>query len=221
MRLGIKDDRVRVGPLPPRIILIRIIARMLWLAVLTTVSLPGFLLWAPVFASTKYSARKFKKTGPQEDVWDEIAQQKLLVGLFSGFCVWFGCVLLTFPIAPLSFFFVPCLMWMSLRFIEDAISNQRELTALMNLIWIGRSTLYQLSVMREQLYHRVMVLAVDSLGMPKEPEKYFRERGGHEKGRVRGKWESSAGYFSIRRRRKRDVGDSIISRVGISDSFFT
>jgi glycerol-3-phosphate O-acyltransferase / dihydroxyacetone phosphate acyltransferase len=183
----------------------RIVVRTLWLAVLSVLSLPGLFLWAPVFAATKWSVTRFKQTGPPEDVWDEIAQHKLLVGLLSGTCVWLTCVLATLPFAAVSFFFVPCIMWMSLRFMEDAISAFRALTALISLLWIGRRTLSQLSGRRQQLHRRIMTLAVDRLGLPHDPEIYFTQSGGHEKGRVRGSWESNTGYFSIRRRRKRDV----------------
>ena len=205
LQLGIKDDRIRVGPLARRVLMARIAARILWLAVLSAISLPGLFLWAPVFAATKWSVSRFKKTGPPEDVWDEIAQHKLLVGLLSGTCVWLGCVLATLPIAGVSFFFVPCLMWMSLRFLEDAVSAFRALTALISLLLIGKGTLLQLSERRQQLHRRIMTLAVEGLHLPDNPEKYFRESGGSEKGRVRGNWESNTRYFSIRRRRKRDV----------------
>ena len=211
LQLGIKDDRIRVGPLARRVLVARIVARTLWLAVLTIVSLPGLFLWTPVFAATRWSVTRFKRTGPPEDVWDEIAQHKLLVGLLSGTCVWLGCVLVTLPIAPVTFFFVPCLMWLSLRFLEDAVSAFRALTALTNLIWIGKRTLLELYKRRQQLHGRVLTLAVESLELPDNPEKYFRERGGREKGRVRGSWESNTGYFSIRRRRKRDVSPKLIS----------
>ena len=209
LQLGIKDDRIRVGPLARRVLVACIVVRMVWLAVLSIISLPGLFLWVPVFAATRWSVTRFKKTGPPEDVWDEIAQHKLLVGLLSGTCVWLSCVLITLPFAAVSFFFVPCLMWMSLRFLEDAVSAFRALTALTSLLWIGKRTLLQLSERRRQFHGRIMTLAVDSLGLPAEPETFFREKGGREKGRVRGNWESTTGYFSIKRRRKRDVSHFI------------
>ncbi|KAF8586687.1 hypothetical protein K439DRAFT_1340225 [Ramaria rubella] len=204
LRLGIKDDRIRVGPLARRVLIARVAARAFWLAVLFIISLPGLALWTPVFATTRWSVKRLKKTGPPEDVWDEIAQHKLLVGLLSGTCVWLSCVLLTLPFAAITVFFVPCLMWMSLRFLEDAVSAFRALTALTSLLYIGKETLLQLSLRRQELHDRIMTLAVDTLELPSDPENYFRDRGGREKGRVRGGWESNTSYFSIKRRRKRD-----------------
>ena len=221
LQLGIKDDRIRVGPLARRVLMARIVARILWLGVLSIISLPGLFLWAPVFAATRWSVTRFKKTGPPEDVWDEIAQHKLLVGLLSGTCVWLGCVLITLPFAAVSFFFVPCLMWISLRFLEDAVSAFRALTALTNILWIGKRTLLQLSERRRQLHGRVMTIAVRNLELPDDPEKFFRESGGREKGRVRGNWESNTGYFSIRRRRKRDVSYSLNSQSTSNGRFLS
>ena len=47
-RWGIKDDRVR-RPLPRPAILYRICLRAAWSFILLTISLPGLLLWLPVF----------------------------------------------------------------------------------------------------------------------------------------------------------------------------
>jgi glycerol-3-phosphate O-acyltransferase / dihydroxyacetone phosphate acyltransferase len=41
------------------------------------------------------------------------------------------------------------------------------------------------------------------------PEAYFARRGGKEKGRVRGPWESGSRYFSLKRRRKRDWNEAL------------
>jgi len=77
-RLGITDDRVRRS-LSRRVILGRLL-RLLWIFVLFSVSLPGLVLWAPVFGTTFYATHNFKKTGPIFDTWDEIAQIKLIYG---------------------------------------------------------------------------------------------------------------------------------------------
>ena len=137
-------------------------------------------------------------------VWDEITEQKMMVGLATGLCVWFGSVLLTFPIGFITFFFVPCVMWMALRFFEDAVSDFREVNALVAMLK-SPSKVAELAEIRRGLHERVMELAVEGLSLPVDPEKYFKGRGGREKGRVRGPVESSAKYFSIKRRRKRDV----------------
>ena len=62
---------------------------------------------------------------------------------------------------------------------------------------------------REDLHRRVMELAVGTLGLPDEPERYFAESGGREKGRVQGRWASKAKYSSVRRRRKRDWNETL------------
>lgn len=208
VRWGIKDDRIR-KPLPRRIIIKRLFLRLAWAIVLFFISIPGLLLWIPVIITTYLGVREYLRTGPIWDTWDEIAQYKLVYGLISGLCVWGGSVLVTFPIAPFTFFLVPLAMWLSLRWMEDAISAFRAFMALSRLLWVGRSRLQRMSDVRRDLHTRVMELAVKTLGLPDEPEKYFEESGGKEKGRVRGRFERNAKYFSLRRRRKRDWNETL------------
>ena len=60
--------------------------RLTWSLFLLSISIPGLLLWFPVFLTTAYSVHNFKKTGPIWDTWDEIAQYKLIYGwLFDPF----------------------------------------------------------------------------------------------------------------------------------------
>lgn len=158
----------------------------------------------PVFVTTFYGVHNFKKSGPIWDTWDEIAQYKLVYGLLSGLFVWILAVLLTLPFATITMILVPALMWMTLRWLEDAISTFRAFTALLRLLWVGPATLKKLHEERNDLHSRTMNLAVGTLGLPQNPERYFLESGGREKGRVKSKWESGAKYFSVRRRRKRD-----------------
>ncbi|RPD59758.1 hypothetical protein L226DRAFT_480684 [Lentinus tigrinus ALCF2SS1-7] len=207
-RWGIKDDRVR-RPLPRPIILYRICLRAAWSFILLAISLPGLLLWLPVFITTFIAVHQFKRTGPVWDTYDEIAQYKLTYGLISGLCIWFFSMLVTLPFAPLTAVLVPAAMWMSLRWMEDAVSAFRALTSLTRLLWIGKPALRQMRDKREDLHDRIMELAVGTLGLPEEPEKYFAESGGREKGRVRGRWASKARYFSVRRRRKRDWNETL------------
>jgi glycerol-3-phosphate O-acyltransferase/dihydroxyacetone phosphate acyltransferase len=188
--------------------------------------MPGLLLWLPVFLTTFYAVHNFKKasvnlliavilpltarqTGPIFDTWDEIAQYKLIYGLISGLCVWFGATVLTFPFSAVTFFLVPALMWMTLRWLEDAVSAFRAFTSLVRLLLVGKPTLRSMHVRREDLHTRVMRLAVQTLGLPEDPEAYFVRHGGKEKGRVRGRWESGSRYFSIKRRRKRDWNETL------------
>jgi glycerol-3-phosphate O-acyltransferase / dihydroxyacetone phosphate acyltransferase len=204
---GLKDNRIR-HPLSRRTILTRMLIRITWASFLFTISLPGLLLWLPVVVVTVYAVHEFKKTGPIFDTYDEIAQYKLIYGLFSGLLVWFVGVLLTLPFAAVTGLLIPALMWMSLRWTEDAISALRSFMALSRLLWAGKSTFKQMYLKRADLHSRIMNLAV-SLDLPPDPEAYFLQRGGKEKGRIRGKWDSSARYFSLRRRRKRDWNETL------------
>ncbi|GBE81174.1 hypothetical protein BKA93DRAFT_814177 [Sparassis latifolia] len=203
VRWGIKDDRIR-RPLPRRIIIYRLAVRLWWSVFLLSISIPGLLLWLPVLITTFIGVSEFKRTGPIWDTWDEIAQYKLTYGFISGLCVWVGAMLLTFPIAFVTAAAVPACMWMSLRWMEDAISAFRAFVTLVRLLIVGQTRLHEAHAVREGLHARVMDLAVDTLGLPRDPEQHFAKSGGREKGRVRGRWAGSAKYFSLRRRRKRD-----------------
>ena len=153
---------------------------------------------------------QFKQTGPIWDTYDEIAQYKLVYGLASGVLVWVGSMVLTLPIAPLTAILVPVAMWMSLRWMEDAVSAFRAFTALTRLLLVGHSRLEGMRRTREALLRRVMELAVNTLGLPAAPEKHFSEAGDcWQKGRVSGRWASKAKYFSVRRRRKRDWNETL------------
>ncbi|TDL26141.1 hypothetical protein BD410DRAFT_764512 [Rickenella mellea] len=206
--LGIKDDRIR-RPIPRRTILRRIFVRAAWMLFLCIISFPGLILWLPIFASAQYGARKYSQKGPVWDTWDEIAQHKLVFGLISGICVWLTCILVTLPMAPVTATVVPLVMWMTLRWLEDAVSAGRAFVALTKLLWVGKRTLHRMYEQRMDLHTRIMLLAVDYLGLPNNPETVFAESGGREKGRVRGPWERRAKYFSLRRRRKRDWNETL------------
>ncbi|KAF5351687.1 hypothetical protein D9756_007529 [Leucocoprinus leucothites] len=205
---GIKDDRIR-HPLPRRVIFFRLFIRFTWAACLFVISLPGLFLWLPVFITTFYAVRNFKKTGPIFDTWDEIAQYKLTYGLISGICVWIFGVVLTRSIAPFTVFLIPSLMWMTIRWFEDAVSAFRAFTALQRLLRVGMPQLKAMHEKRNDLHSQIMNLAVNTLGLPDDPENYFRAAGGRQKGRIQGRWDSSARYFSIKRRRKRDWNETL------------
>lgn len=173
------------------------------------IALPGLVLWAPVFATTKLAVKRFTKSGPVWDTYDEIAQIKLVYGLASGFFVWAVCVLVTFPMAPLSVFAIPAIMWMSLRWYEDAVSASRAFMGLIRLLRMDPKTMKEMRERREYLHARLMTLATKYLRLPEDPERFFLESGGKEKGRVRSAWESKVKYFSVRRRRKRDWDETL------------
>ena len=183
--------------------------RLYWASFLFFISLGGLALWLPVSATTFYAVHNFKKTGPVWDTWDEIAQYKLIYGLVSGLCVYAVAIFVTFPIFPVTSVVVPGLMWMSLRWFEDAVSAARALVALGRLLRVHPETLSRLRVTRADLHRRVVHLAVDGLGLPADPEKHFVVYGGKVKGRVVGHWASETNYFSLRRRRKRDWNETL------------
>jgi glycerol-3-phosphate O-acyltransferase/dihydroxyacetone phosphate acyltransferase len=205
---GITDDRI-MNPLSRRMIAMRMVIRLSWSVCLFTIAFPGLLLWTPVFATTYVAVRNFKKKGPITDTWDEIAEYKVVYGLFSGLSVWAACILLTLPSAAITTFLVPALMWMTLRWMEDTVSAFRAFVTLARLLCVGKKTLQEMRTTRRDLHVRLMNLAVGTLSLPDDPDKFFVESGGKQKGRVRSKWDSGAKYFSVRRRRKRDWTETL------------
>ena len=192
----------------------RITIRAGWLAFLVLISLPGLALWAPVFLTATLAARRYRQTGPIWDTFDELAQYKIVYGLGAGLGVWLLAVLATAPLllAPLiTAPAVPAVMWLALRWLEDAVAAFRALVALVRLVLLGTSELARVRAWRERLHARVVALARE-VGLPQDPERYFSERGGRQKGRVRGGkwgWESGTRYFSLKRRRKRDWNEAL------------
>ncbi|KAL1741387.1 hypothetical protein HDZ31DRAFT_45543 [Schizophyllum fasciatum] len=207
VKWGIKDDRVR-RPLPRHTIIYRMSVRLPWALFLFLLCLPGLALWLPVFLVTFIAVHNFKKTGPIFDTWDEIAQYKLVYGLFSGLCVWLLAVLLTLPFAAVTLFAVPVVMWMGLRWFEDAVASFRAFTALSKLLKVGKPTLEAMRDRRAGLHERIMRLAKE-IDLPLDPEEHFKSAGGREKGRIMGKWDAKARYFSLKRRRKRDWNETL------------
>ncbi|TFK68675.1 hypothetical protein BDN72DRAFT_870881 [Pluteus cervinus] len=206
--LGIKDDRIR-KPLSRRTILVRMLIRLVWSLFLFSICAPGLCLWLPVFGTTRYAAHHYTKTGPVHDTWDEIAQYKLTYGLFSGLLVWFAVVALTLPFSVITTPLVPIIMWMTLRWFEDAVSAFRAFVALLRLLRTGKVTLKNLYEERRDLHSRLVEHAVGTLGLPADPEGYFAGVEGAHKGQVKGGWDSGARYFSVRRRRKRDWNETL------------
>ncbi|KAG8974103.1 hypothetical protein FRC05_007851 [Tulasnella sp. 425] len=224
--IGLKDDRIRQSATLSRIkilwrLLLRICQTFFFLVIVT----PGLFLWVPVFATTTYKSEKLKRSGPVWDTHDEVAQTKLVYGLASGIFVWLTAVLLTAPIFGLGLFFtiwfVPAWMWLTLRWTEDLIAAFRAAMALYRLLWVSKADLKRLRETREDLHGRIMNVATEVLGLPKDPEAEFLVVSGeegddqpsrwakHQRGRSRGGWDSALRYFSIRRRRKRDWNETL------------
>lgn len=183
--------------------------RALMLALLLPLILPGLILWIPVFFFAQRAAMRTARSGPIWDTYDELAQAKLVAGLWAGVAVWIAAVALTFPLAPLTAPAVPALMWMTLRWLEDGVAAGRAFASLVRLMNLGPARLGELRKRREALHSRVMVLAVEGLGLPSDPETFFTQSGGREKGRVRSLWDGKIKYFSVRRRRKRDWNETL------------
>ena len=203
-----KDDRIR-RPLSFPVIFYRLLLRLPWSFVLLILSLPGLLLWLPIFAVTRRAVAVHTRSGPAWDTFDEIAQHKLVYGLFVFVCVWCGTILLTLPLAVVTAPLVPALMWMSLRWFEDAVSAFRAAAALLRMLLASPTTLARLRAERASIHSRLHELAVNGLGLPRDPETYFTQSGERQKGRVTGHWAGRAKYFSVRRRRKRDWNETL------------
>lgn len=156
-----------------------------------------------MFIVVNYKANKIKRSGRVVDTWDEITQTKLMYGLGSGLCIWVVCMILTLPFAPITAVFVPTLMWLTLRWVEDGVSSFRASMALFRFLWIGKPELRATLRERETLYKAVMDVARD-MGLPDDPETYFTRDQIKGRGQVKGRWDSGRKYFSLRQRRKRD-----------------
>lgn len=155
-----------------------------------------------MFITVNMAVKKVKRSGKPIDTWDEIAQTKLMYGLIAGLGVWVFCMLVTLPFAPITAVGVPILMWLTMRWLEDGIAAFRACMALSRLLWIGKPELRTALCEREVLHRAVLGVAHD-MGLPDDPEAYFtREK--RQRGQVKGRWDSGARYFSLRRRRKRD-----------------
>lgn len=225
--LGLKDTRIRDPSLSSSSflllwqihILTRILVRLLMLLTLSTLTLPGLLLWSPIFLSARRAAARTARGGPVWDTHDELAQAKLVAGLFAGLAVYALAMALSGPLlGALTAVGVPALMWMTLRWLEDAVAAGRALFALVRILRLGPRKLAEVRRRREALHARVLELAVDRdggedalLGLPADPETFFVQQGAgkREKGRVRTPWEGKLKYFSVRRRRKRDWNETL------------
>lgn len=187
MKLRVKDDRIRRLVSRPTMIK-RILVRTVWLCVLLPITLPGLMLWLPVFATASYFGERMKRSGPVSDVWDEIAQQKLIYGLLSGVLVWLVCIVVVLPFSVLAFPVVPFWMWMTLRWFEDLVSTFRAIKALSLMLVMHPETLVETRMKREELHERVHAFALQ-LGLPDDPEGFFAMDPSARKGK--GIFESS------------------------------
>jgi len=165
---------------------------------LALIALPGLIFWTPIFIVARRQAYYTARSGPTIDVYDEVAQTKLLYGLGSFLLVysitliwsWYSARGVLFPAI-----WVPLLMWFTLRWTEDMLSAARSTRSIFRMICIGRKRLDELRDVRDGLYIRVVEVATGRLGLPRDSRELVKT----QKGRRR--W---LGYFSVRRRRKKD-----------------
>jgi glycerol-3-phosphate O-acyltransferase/dihydroxyacetone phosphate acyltransferase len=177
---------------------------MTWFCFLALISLPGLILWTPVFITATLAVRRDKT--PR--VIRRTSLHKMRHGFASALLICLLTMSVTWRVARLSAPLVPIIMWLTLRWLEDAMSVFRTLNSLFQLSLIGSVELARIRTRRELLHARLMAL-VQEVGLPQDPEQTFRERGS-QKGRVGGgKWESYTRYFSLERRGKRDWNETL------------
>ncbi|CAH7675205.1 hypothetical protein PPACK8108_LOCUS10181 [Phakopsora pachyrhizi] len=169
--LGIKDERVTNNRLTSRRVIIkRLIFRSLGALILVSVCVPGLVLWTPTFVVTKYFANKQKLKGPAWDTYDEVTQTKILWGLVTGSLTYLLILLITFPILPITLVFVPLLMWLTLRWLEDLVSSLRAARSLYRMLMLGKVELNELRERRKLLSKAVLKVAVEQCGLPRRSQ---------------------------------------------------
>ena len=194
-----KDDRIRTSKyLKRRHLYWRLLIRTFHTLFLSLLALPGLIFWTPIFIVARRQAYYTLTSGPIVDVYDEVAQTKLLYGLGSGIIVyiitlawsWYSSRGILFTSIG-----VPLLMWFTLRWIEDILSAARSARSIFRMITIGKTRLEELRMIREGLYDRVVEVATKRLGLPRNAGELVQTKGGLRR------W---LGYFSVKRRRKKD-----------------
>lgn len=98
-------------------------------------------------------------------------------------------------------------MWFSLRWLEDCLSSLRAAIALLSMLAIGKSRLREIRNLRSELYERVKRVAVERAELPEDIEVFVKEAKERRKLKERGGKVGRLGYFSLRRRRKKDYNE--------------
>ena len=195
----LKDDRVRTSKyLQPRHLYYRLLIRSLHTLLLSLLALPGLVFWTPIFIVTRRQAWYTARSGPTVDVYDEVAQTKLLWGLGSGLLIYLSTLVYAFVRGRGVVFTsvgVPLLMWFTLRWIEDLLSAARSARSILRMLRLGKERMAGLREMRDGLYQRVIEVAVGRLGLPRNAEELVKTKRGLRR---------RLGYFSVKRRRKKD-----------------
>ncbi|CAG8438379.1 10135_t:CDS:10 [Dentiscutata heterogama] len=193
---GIKDYRFsRAIPLSKLELIGRIFIRVIWASILATISSVGIILWLPIFTCVKYKEYQIRKL-PKEDNYDEITQYKLLIATILIVPIYTIAVFLTLPFAFITSWLIPLLMWLTIRWTEDLFQAARSSLSLTKLLLLPKEEYDHIKSIRENIRVKVQNLAVNELGLPENPEVLVN------KSRPRG-----MGYFSIRKRRKKDYNE--------------
>ncbi|KAG0094682.1 hypothetical protein BGZ93_006897 [Podila epicladia] len=199
----LKDYRIKQGKPPTKVLLGKLFQRFLLACLLSTICIPGLILWAPVFIAVKYKEKQIRQKGPLEDNLDEIAQYKLMISTFFLPLIWGFWVLMTFPIAMMTGPGIVVLMWLTIRWLEDLIHNAKSMLSLLRLLFMTQDTMYSLRDTRQELAGRVHEFSVKHLGLPDDPEELVKENK-TRKANVGWLGKLSGSYFSIKRRRRKD-----------------
>ncbi|KAG0027051.1 hypothetical protein BGZ81_005915 [Podila clonocystis] len=199
----LKDYRIKQGKPPTKVLLGKLFQRLLLACLLSTICIPGLILWAPVFIAVKYKEKQIRQKGLLEDNLDEIAQYKLMISTFFLPLIWGFWVLMTFPIAMMTGPGIVVLMWLTIRWLEDLIHNAKSMLSLLRLLFMTQDTMYSLRDTRHELAGRVHEFAVKQLGLPDDPEELAKENQ-TRKANVGWLGKLSGSYFSIKRRRRKD-----------------
>ncbi|KAG0274859.1 hypothetical protein BGZ95_009409 [Linnemannia exigua] len=199
----LKDYRIKQGKPPVKVLLGKLFQRLLLACLLSTICIPGLVLWAPVFIAVKYQERKIRQKGPLEDNLDEIAQYKLMISAFFLPVIWGFWIMVTFPIALFTGPGIVVLMWLTIRWLEDLIHNAKSMLSLLRLLFMTEDTMYSLRDYRHELESRVQDFAVQFLQLPEDPEELVKE---NKTKKADSGWmgKLSGSYFSIKRRRRKD-----------------
>ncbi|RPD73456.1 hypothetical protein L226DRAFT_546418 [Lentinus tigrinus ALCF2SS1-7] len=184
-RLGLTDSSVRA--FSSRITVVRLLLHLVWGATLGVLSLPGLLR----------RLQRHLRRGPASDTWDEIAEIKVSSGVVASIPVWIFASLVGLLYSSYAPIAVTIVMWMSLRWMEDAVASLRSAAVLRRLLLTSESVLGGLGSTREDIRCRILAIATRKLALPDDPETNLADSG------MDGLADISR-YFSVLRRRKRD-----------------
>ncbi len=227
--LGIRDARImqmqkrRSQQKPALIFLImKILVRLAMFLGYATIALPGAIFWLPTWIACKRAerkiirrARKAARDGAGKLLderydFDTISETKMAVSFIMLNVTWFAAFVAcsTFLCSSMrqailvSCVILPCLMWFTVRQVEEAFSSARSLISNVRLALANRKSIRALIEVRRGLEKDILAFAKKTGA----PEPKLRST----KGRPRdGLWSDSPfwnfiRYFSPLYRRKRD-----------------